>query len=107
MPTPMPPRPPLQDFWVLVHVRLYEPLPVDEGMSGVQAIGYFQNIGFRCEPARCAAFLATRFDDGEVCWEAGDLEPIEIADIANPDILAGVLHVDGEGIWYRSGRSFY
>lgn len=93
--------PAVRSYWVVIHVRLREPLSVDDGTS---VHGYYRAFGLRCDEAELRTVLAAEASDGTIDWNDSTRELREPADMsedvrrkASPD----------DFIWYRSGRTFY
>jgi hypothetical protein len=94
---------PLRDFVAAVDVTLRVPLPVSEGR---EAIGYIITLGIRCIPDDWRRLVALAIEDGDIDWDRSNAEEIDVQADVDPDILAEA-ELEGEGIWYRSGRIFY
>jgi hypothetical protein len=97
--------PPLRDYSVNVLVELATPLSV-AGANDPPAVGYFLRLGVRSTPDRLRSFVENAITDGAVRWDESTYEE------ARPDDWDASFRklftpVDGEGIWYRSGRILF
>lgn len=95
--------PPVKDYWVTVRVSLHEPLPVD---GRPNLVGYFLNLGVRCEPDTLREFVEREISDGSILWnefEHSEVVPHELA----PDVVSRITPVAVDGVWYKSGRALF
>jgi hypothetical protein len=97
--------PPLRDYSLSVRVELATPLSV-AGSSDPPAVGYYVRLGVRSTPDRLRSFVESTITDGAVRWDDSTCEE------ARPDAWDAGLRkrftpVDGEGIWYRTGRILF
>lgn len=101
------PRPPLQDFWVVICVR---PKPGTSAGNSPwlppASVGYFQKVGVRAIPERLRAVLETMVAEGAISWDETDFERIDLSDL-DPDVLSRAKPIETECVWYRSGRVFF
>ena len=101
-------RPGYTDYWAMVEVHLYKPIPVDgpdDDATG-PVVGYIRNFGVRVKEGELQVLLERAIDDGKIRWDASECYPV------NPDTLDRIVRkrivpVDPGGIWYTSGRAFY
>lgn len=100
------PPPGLSDFWCLVHVKLFKPIEEPVSLEGTPIQGYWRQLGIRAAPERVQTLIAGAVNDGAVVW--GDTE-WELVDPRGLDrkIRARIEPVQGEGIWFESGRVFH
>lgn len=101
---PPPPTPPLSDHWVMVSVKLHEPIPTDTGTGPI--VGYFRNLGIRCALQRIRDLVELEVADGSVEWEATEYCELDVAEL-DKDTLKRADITPEEGVWYRSGRVLY
>jgi hypothetical protein len=92
----------MRDYSLNVRVELATPLSVGK----VSAVGYFIRLGVRSTSERLRSFVENAITDGTVRWDESTCED------AQPDSWEASLRksfraVDGEGIWYRSGRVLF
>ena len=97
--------PPLRDYSLNVHVELATPISI-VGSSDPPAVGYYLRLGVRATPDRLRPFVESAISDGAVRWDDSTCEE------ARPNDWEGSFRkrftpVDGEGIWYRSGRVLF
>jgi hypothetical protein len=106
-PSPLPPPAGGQrDFWVTVHVRFSKPIyDVDDPLEPpVQ--GYYRNFGVRCAPGSLHALIEAAVDDGTVVWADTEWREVDPGSL-DRGIRRRVVAVEGEGLWYSSGRILY
>ena len=98
------PQPPLRDYWVIVEVRLSEPLPV-EGEDKL-ARGYVRILGLRCEPLRLRSFIEEHVRDGVVLWDETEWNEVDVNKLSRK--LRRYITVDaGESSWHLSGHIYF
>ena len=100
------PKPPAQDFWVIVCVlrtrdqsQVPDPWPVD-------SVGYIRNFGLRCHPDRLRTTVEREIASGNICWDETEWHRVD-AQAVDTEIREQITPIDGEGAWYRSGRVFF
>jgi len=99
-----PPTAPLRDYWVTIHVRLHEPLAVEDGEP---AGGYFRILGVRCTPLRLRSLLEERAPDGAIVrdddthWHEVSLNDLDRR------LRASLSPADSECVWHESGRIYF
>ena len=91
---------------VTVHVKFRVPLTDPDDPAGTPAQGYFQNLGIRAVPARVPVILTETFTDGVIEWTETEWELVDLSNLDRA-IRRNIEPVEGEGIWYRSGRALY
>lgn len=97
--------PPLRDYSLNVRVELATPLPI-EGSSAPPAVGYYLRLGVRSTPERLRSFVESAITDGAVRWDDSTSEETR-PNAWETSLRKRLTPVDGEGIWYRSGRSLF
>ena len=100
------PQEPLRDFWVSAEVRLSTPIDVVDEDESRPVIGYIRNFGIRATHERLSSVVTAEITDGRVLWDHTEWYEIDPSTLDSV-IRKRILPVDGEGIWYRSGRAFY
>ena len=99
-----PPPAPLKDYWVSVHVRLYEPHHPE---AHPLVDSYIRILGARCTPLRLPSLLAEQTSDGSVVagddthWHEVSLNQLERS------LRASISVRDEECIWHVSGRIYF
>jgi hypothetical protein len=102
-----PAEPPLQDFMVVICV-----VPTPGGLGGGPAwpepysVGYYQTLGVRVVPDRLRILLDSVALDGAIRWEEIEFERVNPNEL-DPSIQALAEPIEGEGIWYKSGRAYF
>jgi hypothetical protein len=97
-------RNPLPKHWVLAHVVLAEPLPINGGPDVV--VGYYQTFGVACAPNSVRELVERQVQDGTIDWADSEVSPVDPARL-DPEVLSLALPLAGPGVWYSSGRSFH
>jgi hypothetical protein len=97
--------PPLCDYSLSVCVELAAPLSVGES-SERPVVGYFLRLGVRSTPDRLRSFVESAITDGAVQWNDSTYEEAR-PDAWDASFRKRFTPVEGEGIWYRSGRIFF
>ena len=86
-----------------VHVKFRAPLPDPDDPSGTPRQGYFQSLGIRAVLARVPVILTETFTDGVIEWTETEWELVDPSNL-DRGIRLNIEPIEGEGIWYRSGR---
>ena len=106
-PTALPPAlAGLGDFWATVHVRFLVALPDADDPAASPARGYYRNFGIRAAPERVRAVLAGLVSDGVIDWSDTKWDLVDAEDL-DRRVKSRSEAVEGEGIWYKSGRVLY
>jgi hypothetical protein len=94
----------VQDYLVMIHVILREPLPVLDEPELPPVVGYYQNFGMRANPLAVRDLIISLVNDGEIDWSEWNATDVTRLD---PTIRRMVQPITGDGVWYRSGRMFH
>jgi len=94
------------DFWVVVHVKLAQPIHDVDDPAETPAQGYYRNFGVRATPDRIPDVLQGAVGDGRIVWDDTEWHPVDLASLER-DIRKRIEPLASEGIWYRSGRILY
>jgi hypothetical protein len=92
-------------FWLVVSVRfLY---PVKDVESDCTAPGYYITFGVTASSEAAARTLVERaVTDGEILWDDSAVSKLEDIEL-DPQILGKANTLQGDGVWYASGRILY
>jgi len=96
----------LEDFWAVVHVRLHQPVFIDDSEEPDYVVGYYLNLGLRALSDQVPLLLEQAIDDGKIDWEGTEWYPVDPATLEQA-VRKRIKPVSEQGTWYRSGRAFY
>lgn len=97
--------PPLRDYSLSVLVDLATPLSI-VGSSKPPAARYLRRLGVRSTPDRLRSFVENAVPDGAIRWDESTCEEA-CPDAWDASLRERFTPIDGEGIWYKSGRVFF
>lgn len=101
------PAPPgLGDFWATVHVKLAAPVSDTSDPGATPTQGYYRSFGIRAAPDRVPAILQAAISDGAIEWNDTEWDLVEAGKLERA-IRKQIEPIQGEGVWYKSGRVFY
>ena len=95
----------LVDFWAVVHVRLHQPVLVDDPDEPTHVAGYYLNLGLRSASDDVPRLIEEAIDDGSIDWSETSWEPVDQSTLEEP--VRKRIRPVASGTWYRSGRAFY
>ena len=101
-----PPESGPDDYWVLVHVRLFSPLASADASTLRQLHGYYRNLGIRSAPNRIQLHAAEAIDDGTIDWSDSEWNLVDPSSL-DATVRSRITPVTPEGVWYTGGRLFY
>lgn len=101
-----PPPPGHGDFWATVHVKFTVPMPDQDDPAATPVQGYCRSFGVRALPTRVHLVVTEAVKDGIVDWEKTEWELVDPTTLEKA-IKSRIVGVEGEGIWYESGRVLY
>jgi len=100
----------IDDFWLVLHVRLREPRIVEADNHEPEPttiVGFYRTFGIRCAADRVPALIEqAAAGEGHILWDTTEWHAIDPSTL-DPAVRKRVLPVVGEGIWYTGGRIFY
>ncbi len=96
---------PLEDYWAVLHVRLREPLKVEDEEPTAPVVGYYITFGVRARSSEVEDTLRSAVHDGEIDWSDSQWGQVDRYAL-DPEIQARTTD-PSSGIWYRSGRAYY
>ncbi len=98
----------MKNFFATVCIVFEEPVaPIDQSEDGSgNILGYYANLGVAAEDREQAMKLITNLlNDGRIDWSRSEWKSLNGVD---PSLTAKADNLKGEeGIWYKSGRSFF
>jgi hypothetical protein len=103
-----PARYPLRDFWATIRVELRVPVEIKDPDDSAPtfAAGYYRIFGIRATSDTVRGLMEAEVGEDIVVWSDSSWEEIDLNTLERT-IEERIADVEGEGIWYRSGRVFF
>jgi hypothetical protein len=77
------------------------PIPFESG----PAVGYYREIGFRCQPGDIVDVVEFAADDGEIHWGRSEWHETKFESL--PRHVRQRVYLDHEAVWYRGEREYF
>ena len=87
----------VQDFMVVVHVKLHEP---------IYAVDNPESFCVRANPLAVREIILRLISDGEIDWSDSEWHAADVTTL-DPVIQRMVTPITDDGVWYRSGGAIY